>query len=67
MEDFLVYRDPWLAVSRSKPYGMKDVEWEVLERKVRSLIKICLANLVLLKIFEVPTTTSPWKKLGYLC
>jgi len=44
---------------------MKDNEWVVLERKARSLIRLCLADSVLFNIFE-ETATSLWKKLGVL-
>jgi hypothetical protein len=66
MEDLLIDRDLWVAVSGTKPIGMKDEEWVVLERKVRSLIRLCLVDLVLLNVSEEKTTTTLWKKLGDL-
>jgi hypothetical protein len=53
------------CASRTKPTGMKDEEWAVLEKKARSLIRLCLADSVLFNIFE-ETATSLWKKLGVL-
>ena len=53
----------WVALLRMKPVGMKDEEWVVLERKVRSLIRLYLVDLVLLNVFEEKTTTLQ-KKLG---
>jgi hypothetical protein len=47
----------WVALLRMKPVGMKDEEWVVLERKVRSLIRLYLVDLVLLNVFEEKTTT----------
>jgi hypothetical protein len=35
----------------------------VLERKKRHLIRVCLADLVLLNIFEEITIENLWKKL----
>jgi hypothetical protein len=66
MEDLLIDRDLWVAVSRTKPIGMKDEEWVVLERKERSLIRLCLADSVLLNVSEEKTATTLWKKLGDL-
>lgn len=66
LENFLVDRDLWVAVFGSKPIGMKYEEWEVLERKEISLIRLCLVDLVLLNISEEPTTSSLSKKMGYL-
>jgi hypothetical protein len=53
MEDLLIDQDLWVVVSGTKPIGMKDEEWVVLERKERSLIRIfCLANSILLNVSE---------------
>lgn len=46
--------------------SMKYEEWAVLERKERSLIRLCLVDLVLLNVFEESTLARLWKKLGDL-
>jgi hypothetical protein len=55
-----------VALSRNKPSLMKDEDWVVLEIKERSLIRICLTNLVLLNVSEEPIMTSLLKNLGDL-
>lgn len=65
MEDFLIDWDIWVLVSGNEHGGMKDEEW-IVKRKVRILIKICLADSMLLIIFEESTVESIWKKLGDL-
>jgi hypothetical protein len=50
MEYLLINRDLWVTKSRTKPYSIKDEESRVLESEVRSLIRICLVNLTLLKV-----------------
>jgi hypothetical protein len=54
------------VVFGTKPIGMIDEEWVVLERKVRILINVCFVDSVLLNVFEEKTTTYLWKNLGYL-
>ena len=64
MEDLLVDRGLWVAVFGTKPLGMKDEELEVLERKERSLTRLCLADSMLLNVYEEPTMASLWKRFG---
>jgi len=45
MEDLLIDRDLWIVISRTKPTGMKDEVWVVLERNARRLIRLCLVDL----------------------
>jgi hypothetical protein len=52
MKGLIIDRDLWLAVFGIKPIGMIDEEWVVLERKERSLINICLDDLVLLNVYK---------------
>jgi hypothetical protein len=44
-------RDIWDAKSGRKHIGMKYKEWVMLERKVRSRIKLSLVDSILLNIF----------------
>jgi len=46
-----------VEVSRATPIVTKDEEWVVLERKVRSLIKLYLVYFVLLNVSKEKTTT----------
>jgi hypothetical protein len=41
-------------------------EWEKIERRARSTIRLCLANLVLLNVSGEDSTKKPWDKLGSL-
>jgi len=52
IEDLLVDQYLWVVVSGTKPTGMIDEEWVVLERRVRSLIRLYLVDLVLFNVFE---------------
>ena len=52
MENFLVDLDIWDIIFEIKPNSMKDKERKVLEKKVRSLIRICLVNSLLLNFLE---------------
>jgi hypothetical protein len=48
MEDIIVDKDLCVAIFGTKPIGMIDEEWVVLEIKTIILIKICLDNSLLL-------------------
>lgn len=50
-------------MSSIKPLGMKEKDWELTDQKARGLIRLSLANSVLLNINEEKTTNSLWKKL----
>jgi len=52
MEDLLIYQDLWVTICGTKPIGMIDEEWVVLERNARSLIRLYLGDLVLVNVFE---------------
>ena len=45
---------------------MSKEEWEKIERKERSMIRICLAYLVLLNVSGEDSTKKMWDKLGIL-
>jgi len=46
--------------------GMKDEDWQKLDRKAKSLIRLCLLDLMLLNVSGESTTKDMWDKLGYL-
>lgn len=52
MEDLLVDRDLWVALSGSKPSGMKQEDWDLAYRKAKGLIRLCLADSVLLNVMR---------------
>ena len=66
MEDLLMDRDQWIAVSRNQPTGMKDEDWQKLDRKAKSSIRLCLSDSVLLNVSGEATAKDLWDKLGSL-
>ena len=53
MEDLLVDREQWIVVDLStKPTATSQEYWYKLERRVRSKIRLCLSNYVLLNVFS---------------
>jgi hypothetical protein len=49
------------------PTGMLKEDWEKLDRRERSTIRLCLANSVLLNVSRESTAKEIWDKLGNLC
>jgi hypothetical protein len=45
---------------------MSREEWEKLERRERSMIRLCLADLVLLNVLGEDSSKKLWDKLGSL-
>ena len=66
MEDLLVDRDQWIVVSENQPTGMKDEDWQKMDRKAKSSIRLCLSDLVLLNVSREATAKDLWDKLGSL-
>ncbi|KAH9291903.1 hypothetical protein KI387_042910, partial [Taxus chinensis] len=56
MEDLLVDRDQWIVVSGVMPMGMKVEDWEKIDRKARSSIRLCLSDSVLLNVSNEKST-----------
>ena len=51
IEYILVDREQWTMIYPStQPIGMLTKEWEKLERRARSMIRLCLADSVLLNV-----------------
>jgi hypothetical protein len=48
------------------PTGMSKEYWEDLDRRARSTIRLCLADLVLLNVSRESTSKELWDKLGNL-
>jgi hypothetical protein len=48
------------------PIGMSKEDWEKLDRRVRSTIRLCLANSVLLNVSGEYTAKELWDELGNL-
>jgi hypothetical protein len=67
IEYLLVYREQWIAVCLSTMLiGMSMEYWEKLERRERSTIQLCLADLVLLNVLGEYSKKKLWDKLGSL-
>ena len=67
MEDLLVDNEQWATVDPgTKPTGVSTEDWEKLDRKVRSMIHLCLSNSVLLNVYGEDSTKKLWEKLGNL-
>ena len=67
MEDLLVDKEQWVAMEvGTKSTTMSKKEWVKLYRKVRSMILLCLLDLVLLNVSGEDSVKKPWEKLGNL-
>lgn len=67
MEDLLVDKEQWTAVDPgTKLAGMSTKDWEKLDRKARSMIRLCLLDSVLLNVSGEDSTKKLWEKLGNL-
>ena len=58
MEDYLYQKDLYVTLGRKTkmPTGMKDEEWNLLDRKALGTIWLCLAVLVAFNISKETTT-----------
>jgi hypothetical protein len=67
IEDLLVDREQWAVVCPgTMPTSMLTEEWEKLERRARSMIRLCLADSVLLNVSCEDSANKLWDKLGIL-
>ena len=67
MEDLLVDKEQWAVVDPgTKPTGVSTEDWEKLDRKARSTIRLCLSDSVLLNISGEDSAKKLWEKLGNL-
>ena len=67
MEDLLVDLEQWIAVDPgTKPTAMSQDDWDKLERRVRSTIRLCLSDSMLLNVSGEDSVVKLWEKLGSL-
>ena len=67
MEDLLVDKEQWATVDPgTKPTGVSTEDWEKLDRKVRSMIRLCLSDSILLNVSREDSRKELWEKLGNL-
>ena len=67
MEDLLVDIAQWIAVDPgTKPTTLSDEDWMKLDWKVKSTIRLCVLDSVLLSVSGEATTKNLWDKIGTL-
>jgi hypothetical protein len=82
MEDLLVDKEQWIVVdpgtqptgmqptsaqtTSTPPTGMLKEDWEKLDKRTRSNIRLCLVDSVLLNVSGEYTAKEIWDKLGNL-
>ena len=67
MEDLLVDKEQWAVVDPStKPNATMTEDWEKLDRKARSMIRLYLLNSVLMNVSREDSAKNLWEKLGNL-
>ena len=63
MEDLLVDKEQWATVDLgTKPIGVSTEDWEKLDRKARSTIRLCLLDSILLNVFGEDSAKKLWEK-----
>ena len=68
MEDMLEDCDLREAASLPvRPATMSQADWDLKDRKAKSLIRLCLADSVLLNVLDENTASSLWTRLGSVC
>eukprot|EP00253_Pinus_taeda_P036371 PITA_36371 len=67
MEDLLVDKDQWIVVDLgTKPTGVSDEEGKILDRKAKSIIRLCVLDSILLNVSGEGMAKALWDKLGTL-
>lgn len=68
MEDYLYQKDLYVPLGgkENMPTGMKDEEWNLLDRKALGTIRLCLAALVAFNISKETTTSGLMEALSRL-
>lgn len=67
MEDLLIDRDLWDAVDENKSRPADPTlaaQYDVMDRKAKGLIRLCLADSILINVHEESTAKKLWKKLS---
>ena len=67
MEDLLVDQEQWATVDLgTKPTGVSTEDWEKLDRKARSTIRLCLLDSVLLNVSREDSAKKSMEKVREL-
>jgi hypothetical protein len=67
IENLLVDQEQWAEVYPDTiSIGMPREDWEKIDRRERSMIRLCLANLVLLNVSSEDSAKKLWDELGSL-
>ena len=67
MEDLLVDREQWIVVDPgTKLTATSQDDWDKLERKASSTIRLCLSDSVLLNVSGEDSALKLWEKVGSL-
>lgn len=67
MEDLLEDREQWIVMNPGiASIGMSAMDWDKLERRARSTIRIYLADSVFMDMLDEYTAKKLWEKLGNL-
>lgn len=62
MEDIIEDRDLWEDFSLDvKPAVISQADWEIKDQKAKGLIRLCLADVILLNVLDETTENSLWK------
>ena len=70
IEDLLIYCDLQDEVDEKKlrptnpNLATEAIEYDVRDKKAKSLIRLCLADSILINVHEEPTMKKLWKKLS---
>lgn len=64
MEDMLMDRDIWDAISRTKPQTTAQDVLGTMDQKSKDLTILYLADSILLNVHEQKIVKDLWKKLG---
>ena len=61
MKDLLVDREQWISMDLgTQPTAMSQYDWDKLERRARSTIRLCLSYFVLLNIYGEDSAVKLW-------
>jgi len=64
MEDMLINRDIWEAISDVKFAAMSQDDWDFKYHKAKGIVRLCLVDSILLNVHEEKIVKDLWKKLG---
>ena len=62
MEDLLVDREQWIVVDPgTKPTATSQADWDKLERRARSTIRLCLSDSVFFNVSGEDSVVKLWE------